>query len=188
MRKNPDTNWSIGGGAMTLLVGGATAKTEPLLLNLLKKWCIIWRAEENTWFSSTATTASALGTNAACNVATLSRGENLRALDTRLRITCAICERQCSNERLDYRFIYMSVSEGGLTVINSLWICPHWSCQSRSKARKDRFHDCVDRLCLQTYSSALKTREGLVSMERFERSNYHPFPPLEVLKAGWWFR
>ena len=81
---------------MTLLATGAVAKTEtePLLPNLAKMRCIIWRAEENTWFSSTTTTASELGTNTACNVANFPRGENLRALDTRLRITCAICERQ----------------------------------------------------------------------------------------------
>ena len=87
MRKNPAVNLSVGGGATTLLAGGATAKTEPLLLTLAEKSCIIWRKEENIWFSSRVMTASELGTNTACNVATPSRGENLRALDTRLRIT-----------------------------------------------------------------------------------------------------
>ena len=72
---------------MTLPAGGATAETEPLLLNLAKMRLTIWRAEEGAVCSLTTTTASALGTNTACNVATLPRGENLRALDKRLRTT-----------------------------------------------------------------------------------------------------
>ena len=191
MRRNPAVNWLVGGSAMTLLVGGATsAETESFLLNLAEIWRIIWRAEdeEDIGRSPTATTASKLGANTACNVATLSRGENLRALDTRLRITWAICEGQCGVDEGGFIGYLYECTWRGTTVINSLWICPHWSCQSRSKARKDRFHDCVDRSWLQPHSLALQPRMSFVSMAQFERSIYHPFPPLEVLKAGWWFR
>ena len=71
---------------MTLSTGGAT-EIEWLLLNLAEMRLTIWRAVEGAVCSLAITTASVLGTNTACNVATLPRGENLRALDTRLRTT-----------------------------------------------------------------------------------------------------
>ena len=83
MRKNPAMHRPV---AMTLIAGGA-AETEPLLLNVAEMRFAIWRAVEGAGCSLAATTASALGINTACNVATLPRGENLRALDTRLRTT-----------------------------------------------------------------------------------------------------
>ena len=75
---------------MMLPDGGVNTETEPLLLNLAEMRRTIWRAEEDIGCSSTTTTASVLGTNTACNVVTLPGGENLRALDTRLRTTWLI--------------------------------------------------------------------------------------------------
>ena len=104
MRKNPAVNWSVGGAAMTLSDSGATVETELFLLNFAEMRLTIWCAVEGAGCLSATTTASALGTNTACNVATLPRGENLRALDTRLRTTC-------ENLNLSTWIISVSVNE-----------------------------------------------------------------------------